>query len=669
MSTTVSADGATTRSARLYERAAALMPGGTTRTTVFTPPFPPYAERGHGCRIVDVDGNERLDFLGNYTALIHGYGTPEIVEALTRQLASGPSFPLPTRSEVELAELLRDRVRSVERIWFTGSGSEAVMLAIKVARAATGRTMIAKCEGAYHGTYDSVQVNVGARPIHWEAGEPEPRPEVAGLPRGVLDDVVVIPFNDPVTAERVIFRHRHELAAVLADPVPNRVGLIPPSPEYLATLRRLTAAHGIVLVFDEVLSFRTGYHGAQGRYGIDPDLTTFGKIIGGGLPIGAVGGSRDVMEVLDPHTAGPRAPHGGTFNANPMSMVAGLAAMRLLTPEALDRLDALGERLRSGLAARFAASPVRGCVTGVSSLLRIHLGADEVVDYSSAYPDREARERTGHLYRYLLDNGILIAPYGMACVSAAMTESDIDRFIEVVDTFLSTNRWRAMKKEPPDSAGRITRPPRLKDAIAEQLRTMILDGLLTPGTALRQEQLAEHLGVSRMPLRQALQQLDQEGLVAFSPAGTAKVVDLTRGDIGELLDIREVVDGLAARVLARRGMSPAAASRLQVAMSTMRTAIEKSERATYFIANAEFHLGILRATQYRRLNQFAGTVQLSAQAAYLTPREHKERLLAAEEEHRGIFDAIQKGEGKLAERLARQHIKNAWGHRYLPGDE
>lgn len=437
MSTTTTAGGSTVRSARLYERAAAVLPGGTTRTTVFTAPHPLYAERGHGCHVVDVDGNDRLDFLGNYTALIHGYGAPEIVAALTRQLAAGTSFPLPTESEIQLAELLCDRVRSVERIWFTGSGSEAVMLAIKVARAATGRTMIAKCEGAYHGTYDSVQVNVGARPVSWDEGEPESQPEIAGLPRGVLEGTVVIPFNDPATAERVLLRHRDELAAVVVDPVPNRVGLIPPAPEYLATLRRLTEAHGIVLIFDEVLSFRTGYHGAQGDYGIAPDLTTFGKIIGGGMPIGAVGGRAEVMEVLDPRTTGPRAPHGGTFNANPMSMAAGLAGMRLVTPEALKRIDALGERLRSGLTSAFVASRVRGCVTGAGSLLRIHLGTDEVVDYSTAYPDQRARERTRRLYRYLLDNGILIAPYGMACVSTPMAEPDIDRLVEVVDRFLS----------------------------------------------------------------------------------------------------------------------------------------------------------------------------------------------------------------------------------------
>jgi GntR family transcriptional regulator, vanillate catabolism transcriptional regulator len=225
-----------------------------------------------------------------------------------------------------------------------------------------------------------------------------------------------------------------------------------------------------------------------------------------------------------------------------------------------------------------------------------------------------------------------------------------------------------MPVDPADAGGRIARPPRLKDAIAEQLRTMILDGLLSPGTSLRQEHLAEQIGVSRMPLRQALQQLEQEGLVEFSPAGTAKVIDLTKDDIGELLDIREVVDGLAARVLARRGLPPVVANQLQVAMSTMRLAIEKSERAAYFIANTDFHLGILRATHYRRLHQFAGTVQLSAQAAYLTPPEQKERLAEADEEHRGIFDAIQKGRAKDAERLARQHIKHAWGHRYMPAD-
>lgn len=220
--------------------------------------------------------------------------------------------------------------------------------------------------------------------------------------------------------------------------------------------------------------------------------------------------------------------------------------------------------------------------------------------------------------------------------------------------------------DDPTGGARIARPPRLMDAIVEQLRTMILDGVLAPGTPLRQEQLAERLGVSRMPLRQALQRLEQEGLVAFSPSGTAQVIELTKADVGELLDIREVVDGLAARVLARRGVSPLVAHRLQAAMTSMWMAVEKSEKSTYFIANADFHMTILEAAEYKRLNQFAGIVRMSTQAVYLKPQDEKDRLERSDEEHRQIFDAIQQGADKTAERLAREHVQKAWGHWYPP---
>ena len=319
-----------------------------------------------------MEGDRRLDCLNNYTALIHGHAHAAIVEAATRRLALGSSFPLPTPEEVELATLLCERLPSAERVRFTNSGSEAVMMAIKGARAWTGRPKIAKFEGAYHGSYDYAEVSLGSTPENWGPGGAGQPAYSRGVPPAVLDDVVVLPFNHAELAVARIEREAKHLAAVLVDPIPNRVGLIPARRDFLRALREVTAAHGIALIFDEVITFRVGYQGAQGVFGVTPDLTTLGKIIGGGFPVGAVAGRADVMAVFDPTGGKPAAPHGGTFNANPVTMAAGLAAMRLLTPEAFAKLDELGAKLRGSLEACFKRAGVPGAVTGQGSLFRVH---------------------------------------------------------------------------------------------------------------------------------------------------------------------------------------------------------------------------------------------------------------------------------------------------------
>ena len=274
------------KSAALFAQAQGVMPGGNTRTTVYMAPYPPYAASGDGCWITDVEGDRRLDCLNNYTALIHGHAHAAIVEAATRRLALGSSFPLPTPEEVELATLLCERLPSAERLRFTNSGSEAVMMAIKGARAWTGRPKIAKFEGAYHGSYDYAEVSLGSSPENWGSlAAPASTAYSRGVPPAVLDDVVVLPFNHPELAVARIEREATHLAAVLVDPIPNRVGLIPARRNFLRALREVTAAHGIALIFDEVITFRVGYHGAQGAFGVTPDLTTLGKIIGGGFPV------------------------------------------------------------------------------------------------------------------------------------------------------------------------------------------------------------------------------------------------------------------------------------------------------------------------------------------------------------------------------------------------
>ena len=278
----------TERSESIYRRAREVLSGGSTRLTTYFAPHPLYAVSGQGSHVVDADGVERIDYLNNYMTLIHGHAHPEIVAAVTEQAQRGTCFGMPTELEVELAEIIRDRVASVEQIRFCNSGSESVMLAIKAARAYTDRPMIAKCEGAYHGAYDPVEVSLGSSPENW--GDPKAPARVGytrGVPERVMADVVVLPYNDIEESERLLEASASSLAAVVVDPVPPRVGFVPMGREYAQMLRDFAdAPPGWCSFFDEVACFRVDYAGAQSRLGVSPDLTTFGKIIGGGMPCG-----------------------------------------------------------------------------------------------------------------------------------------------------------------------------------------------------------------------------------------------------------------------------------------------------------------------------------------------------------------------------------------------
>jgi glutamate-1-semialdehyde 2,1-aminomutase len=430
------------KSAALFARAQGVLPGGNSRTTVYMAPYPPYAASGEGCWVTDVEGDRRLDCLNNYTALIHGHAHPAIVEAATRRLALGASFPMPTPEEIELAALLCERLPSAERVRFTNSGSEAVMIALKGARAFTGRPKIAKFEGAYHGSYDYAEVSLSSTPETWGSlAAPASTPYSKGTPPAVLDDVVVLPFNYTEQAVARIEREARHLAAVLVDPVPNRVGLVPAHREFLGALREVTRAHGIVLIFDEVISFRVGYQGAQGALGITPDMTTLGKIIGGGFPVGAVAGRADVMSVFDPTRGGPpAAPHGGTFNANPVTMAAGLAGMRLLTREAYDRMDDLGTKLRASLDDCFRQAGVSGRVTGMGSLFRVHAVDRELTDYRSTRTTAAEGERLVRLVRRLMEHGVLMSVTGLGCLSTPMGDAELEGLVETFAAVLEMER-------------------------------------------------------------------------------------------------------------------------------------------------------------------------------------------------------------------------------------
>jgi glutamate-1-semialdehyde 2,1-aminomutase len=408
------------------------MPGGNTRTTVYMAPHPIYADRGKGCRVIDADGNVYLDCINNFTAAIHGYNHPAIMAAAAAQLERGTAFGLPTESEIELAELICARAPSIEHIRFTNSGTEAVMTALKAARAYTGRPKIAKCEGAYHGSYDYAEVSLDPGPDNWGTETPASIPYARGTPSSVINDVIVLPFNDVEATTRIVEAHAQELAALLVDPMPNRAGLVPASPEYLKCLRDLTRRHGILLIFDEVITFRLGLGGAQERFDVQSDLTTLGKIIGGGFPVGAVGGRRDIMAVFDPGRGKPPLPHGGTFTANPVTMAAGLAAMKLLSAAEFERLNGLGDRVRRDLKAAFRKAGVSGTVTGLGSLIRLHLHADKVHDYRSAFADPKARSRMDALFKALLAQGVLIGSNGLVALSTPMLKEDGEEFVAAV---------------------------------------------------------------------------------------------------------------------------------------------------------------------------------------------------------------------------------------------
>lgn len=424
------------RSSALYEEAKHVMPGGNTRTTVFLKPYPIYAERGEGCRVWDVDGVERFDCINNFTAAIHGHAHPVLMREAIDQIRLGTAFGMPTASEIDMARLLAGRIDSVEQVRFSNSGTEAVMMALKAARAHTSRPAIAKCEGAYHGSYDFAEVSMDSSAANWGNSAPRSVPYTKGTPQGVLDEVVVIPFNDVDGSAEILRARGQDLAAILVDPMPNRAGLMPATPEYLAMLREVADEIGALLIFDEVISFRLGHGGTQGLWGVEADITCLGKIIGGGFPVGATGGRAEVMQVFDPSAGKPAVPQGGTFSANPMTMRCGLAAMELLDQAAFAHLDRLGDRARDGIGRAFRDAGIAGQTTGRGSLLKFHFTDAPITSYRSAQPDAAANAMLARFNIELLNRGVLMAGYGLMAFSTPMTDDDIDAVVAAVSASL-----------------------------------------------------------------------------------------------------------------------------------------------------------------------------------------------------------------------------------------
>lgn len=426
------------KSAELFQRATAAFPGGITRHPVQYPPYLIYAADAQGCRITDVDGVQRIDFINNFSAQIHGHAHPVLVKVMQEQARHITSAFMPTEAEVKLAELLRERVPAIDKVRFCNTGTEAAMLAVKVARAHTGRRKILKMEGGYHGQYPELETSWFTFPDNWGPLE-EPNKVAFGdsTPASMTENMVIAPINRTDITRALIRKHAADLAAVIIDPLPSHMRFIRASAEYLGMLREETTRLGIALIFDEVFSFRVGYHGAQGFFGVTPDVVVLGKIIGGGLPIGAVGGSDSVMSVFtSPRDHGfPKVFAGGTFSANPMSMAAGFAAMQLLTREAYADLHAKGERLRNGLRAAAQRAGVPVIVLGEGSLTSVAL-TDQPFD---SYRDMvvacgpKQRERSLLFHRALLNAGVFVSAQAQFIGSTPMTDADIDQTIAAAE--------------------------------------------------------------------------------------------------------------------------------------------------------------------------------------------------------------------------------------------
>ena len=424
----------TPKSRAAWEEAKEYLPGGDSRNSIFWPPYPIFVERASGAHVMDADGTDRLDFIGTMTTLILGHAPEPVTEAVRAQLELGVVYNAPNRQQVRLARLLCERIPSFELVRFTNSGTEATLNTVRAARAFTGRNLIAKAEGGYHGSHDIVSVSVRVDPS--KAGErqrPDALPATEGLADGVLDSVVVIPFNETGPAREILEQHKDQLAAVIVEPMLGSVGMLPATHEFLAMLREFATENGVILIFDEVISFRIAPGGAQEYYEITPDMTSLGKIIGGGFAVGAFGGRHEIMGLYDP-TSGPRVAHAGTFNANPVTMLAGAVTLEQLTPEVYRRLAEVTEYLRHGLreVGRELEVPVQ--VTGLGSLFGIHFSDETLVGYRDIAKSDSAFRHD--VFLGLLNEGILMAPNLVGAVSTAIAEPEVDAFVTALRNVL-----------------------------------------------------------------------------------------------------------------------------------------------------------------------------------------------------------------------------------------
>ena len=416
-------------SAALFAAAQRSLPGGDSRSTLYYPPHPLAMARGAGSRVWDVDGHELVDLTNNHTALVHGNANPVVLDAVREQMALGTCFSGPVPLQVEVADRLTDRLPGLEQVRFCASGTEATLHATRAARAFTGRLHVAKAEGAYHGSQDDVFVSTHPRPD--QAGprqRPTAVPRAEGLHRSAIADTVVFPFNDLDATAAVLREAGPDLAAVLVEPVMGSAGMIPAESGYLAGVAEVAAEVGALFVVDEVITLRLAPGGGQAWAGVQADLSCFGKMLGGGFPLGAFGGRADVLAAFDPTgEVGPAVGHPGSMNAWAVGLAAAAATLDLLTPEAIEVLGRQGDALRARLAAVAGDRGVLLTVTGAGSLLGLHFTPGPVRAFRDTWA--EDRELGRGVFLGLVNEGVLTDPRGAACLSTVTTDADLDAVV------------------------------------------------------------------------------------------------------------------------------------------------------------------------------------------------------------------------------------------------
>ncbi len=414
-------------SCKAFEKAKLYLSGGETRTVSYYPPYPLTIESGKGTQIRDVDGNRYTDFVNNYTSLIHGHANEKITEAIAYAAGRGTACPAGIEDQVRLAELMAARIPCVDTVRFCNSGTEATLFATRAAKVYTGKNGIVKMFGGYHGTTDMMEYNVCPPGIDYEHPENNliPKPDIGGVSEKLASEIFVIPYNDIEAAADVMDKHHDEIAAIIVEPFLGAGGVIPATKEFLEALRSLCTKYGSLLIFDEVQALRLSEGGAQKLYGVTPDISAFGKIIGGGLPVGAVGGRKDVMDVFNPTRKSP-VTQSGTFNGNRCTMAAGYASLIQYKDADVKRLDAYGAMLQKNINEAFKAAGIDGCATRSGSLLNYHFVKGTPDNYLDVTKADKQLSKVMHLE--MLKRGYFVAPRGLIVLSTPMDESTIAGF-------------------------------------------------------------------------------------------------------------------------------------------------------------------------------------------------------------------------------------------------
>ncbi|MEN8210264.1 MAG: aspartate aminotransferase family protein [Thermodesulfobacteriota bacterium] len=410
------------------EAAKQFLPGGDTRSIAYYQPYPVFAVKGEGAYLYDSDGNKYLDFVNNMTSLVHGHAHPHITNALEKQLKNGVVHGFPVEKKYKLAEQICKRVPSIESVRFNNTGSEATLFAMRAARGFTGRDKFIKIDGGYHGNHDFAQVNL----FPDMSAEDLPSPYVAkGIPASVLKDILVTPFNDLDTTEKLLEENRDKIAAIILEPVLGTGGGVPGSKEYLLGLRQLADQYDTLLIFDEIITFRLHKGGYQTMMDVKPDLTTLGKVIGGGFPIGAFGGRKDIMDMFDP-TKPDSMTHSGTFTANAMTMTAGLAALEIYQQKDIDKLNNLGKILTDGIQQALTDCGVIGRIRSIGSMAMLHFVNREIKtakDVVLGFMEYGELMRFFHLE--MMNRGIYFLHRGMFSLTTPMIEDEIHKTIKI----------------------------------------------------------------------------------------------------------------------------------------------------------------------------------------------------------------------------------------------